>query len=111
MNSGTTYMLTMPEMSSKIRDATKNLKIKVRAKPRPSEMNLTSFTSACLQQEKRCVAKTFQKTFVVGREAGLTSFDSLLTYKGPRAPDVKIDPKNDIALLPYSSGTTGVYGP
>lgn len=37
---------------------------------------------------------------------GLTSFFSLLDYKG-KAPSVEIDPREDIVALPYSSGTTG----
>lgn len=37
---------------------------------------------------------------------GLTSFFSLLDYKG-EAPSVEINPREDIVALPYSSGTTG----
>jgi len=37
---------------------------------------------------------------------GLTSFSTLLDYQGKAAP-VEINPRQDVAALPYSSGTTG----
>ncbi len=38
---------------------------------------------------------------------GTSSFLDLMTRYGP-APDVRIDPATDLAMLPYSSGTTGL---
>ena len=52
---------------------------------------------------------TFQRAFVIGQLLGYISFNNLLTYKGHPAPDVPIDPRNDLAFLPYSSGTTGKF--
>ena len=50
-----------------------------------------------------------REIFVFGEAAdGVTPFESLLNNDGKGVPeDVKIDPKKDIAVLPYSSGTTG----
>jgi acyl-CoA synthetase (AMP-forming)/AMP-acid ligase II len=45
--------------------------------------------------------------FVFGEAAGWVSFDSLLNSDGV-VPTVKINPKEDLVALPYSSGTTGL---
>ncbi len=47
------------------------------------------------------------EVFVLGEVAGMTSFSSLAEYQG-EAPEVEIDPREDVAALPYSSGTTGL---
>lgn len=48
-----------------------------------------------------------REVFVIGQAPGATSFADLLAKEGvPPVPD--IDPGTDIALLPYSSGTTGM---
>ena len=45
--------------------------------------------------------------FVFGPAGGgATAFDSLLAAGDP--PDVSIDPREDVVVLPYSSGTTGL---
>ena len=41
-------------------------------------------------------------------EAGLLQFQALLKKYPARAPQVSIDPKKDIAALPYTGGTTGL---
>ena len=41
-------------------------------------------------------------------QAGLHSFSDLLKKYPPQPPDVKIDPKKDLATLPYTGGTTGL---
>jgi acyl-CoA synthetase (AMP-forming)/AMP-acid ligase II len=46
-----------------------------------------------------------EEIIVFGEAEGAVSFGSLLV-DGP-APDVKIDPAEDLVALPYSSGTTG----
>lgn len=51
-------------------------------------------------------AAGIQKIFVVGDAEGAVSFTSLLDNDGP-AVAAKIDPHSDVAVLPYSSGTTG----
>lgn len=45
--------------------------------------------------------------FVFGADAGVTSFETLLTADGPW-PAVDIKPRDAVAVLPYSSGTTGL---
>ncbi len=48
-----------------------------------------------------------EEIFVFGEAAGATPFAALL--QGDAAPpDVTIDPREDIVVLPYSSGTTGL---
>ncbi len=42
------------------------------------------------------------------KEAGLLDFQVLIKKFPPQPPDVKIDPKKDIAILPYTGGTTGL---
>ena len=42
------------------------------------------------------------------KEPGYTSYQSLVTDSGSRFIEHKVDAKNDIAVLPYSSGTTGL---
>src|SRR5215216_2109853 len=48
-----------------------------------------------------------EELFVFGTAPGATSFDTLLIDNG-RAEQVKIDPREDLIALPYSSGTTGL---
>ena len=48
-----------------------------------------------------------QELFVFGEGEGATPFSELLTH-GESFPEVNIDPKEDLLVLPYSSGTTGL---
>ena len=48
-----------------------------------------------------------EEIFVLGEAEGATPFSELLKNDGI-APEVTIDPKNDLVALPYSSGTTGL---
>jgi acyl-CoA synthetase (AMP-forming)/AMP-acid ligase II len=48
-----------------------------------------------------------EEVFVLGEGEGATPFADLLTA-GDTPPAVEIDPANDLVVLPYSSGTTGV---
>jgi acyl-CoA synthetase (AMP-forming)/AMP-acid ligase II len=48
-----------------------------------------------------------EEIFVFGDAPGVTPFSALLEKDGP-VPDVKIDPREDLVALPYSSGTTGL---
>ncbi len=41
-------------------------------------------------------------------QAGLLDFQELLKKYPPQPPQVTIDPKKDIAILPYTGGTTGL---
>jgi long-chain acyl-CoA synthetase len=42
------------------------------------------------------------------KEAGLLSFQDMIHRYSPEPPQVTIDPVNDIAVLPYTGGTTGL---
>lgn len=48
-----------------------------------------------------------EEIFVIGEAEGATPLMSLLQTQAP-APQVTINPKEDLAALPYSSGTTGL---
>ncbi|MCU1266338.1 MAG: 4-coumarate--CoA ligase family protein [Acidobacteria bacterium] len=48
-----------------------------------------------------------EELFVFGEAGGATPFASLLEGDG-EAPEVEIDPREDLVALPYSSGTTGL---
>lgn len=41
-------------------------------------------------------------------QAGLHLFQDLIKRYPPQPPQISIDPKNDIAVLPYTGGTTGL---
>ena len=51
-------------------------------------------------------ANDIRKIFVIGEAEGAVSFASLLAH-GVRERDAQINPREDLAALPYSSGTTG----
>ncbi len=48
-----------------------------------------------------------EEIFVLGEAEGATPFAALLAADGP-PPEVELDPARDLAVLPYSSGTTGL---
>ena len=54
-------------------------------------------------------ASGIQKVFVIGEAEGAVSFGSLIEQASTAAPmpPVHIAPQEDVAVLPYSSGTTG----
>jgi acyl-CoA synthetase (AMP-forming)/AMP-acid ligase II len=56
---------------------------------------------------KALVEAEVQEVFVFGEAQEATPFDSLLQSAGS-VPEVSINPREDIAVLPYSSGTTGM---
>jgi len=46
---------------------------------------------------------------VIGETAGVPSFNDVLGDDGSAFPkNVDVDPMNDVAVLPFSSGTTGL---
>lgn len=53
-----------------------------------------------------CVKAGVQEVFAIGEGEGATPFTELLQEAEP--PHVAIDPQNDLIVLPYSSGTTGL---
>ena len=42
------------------------------------------------------------------KQTGLHSFNELAKKYPPQPPDIKINPKTDLAVLPYTGGTTGL---
>ncbi|MBK8429839.1 MAG: 4-coumarate--CoA ligase family protein [Chloroflexi bacterium] len=52
-------------------------------------------------------APTVQELFVFGEAEGATPFASLLASDG-QLPPIEINPSEDLVVLPYSSGTTGL---
>ena len=48
-----------------------------------------------------------EEVFVLGEAEGATPFTALMTTDGP-APELDINPREDILVMPYSSGTTGL---
>src|SRR4051812_35820453 len=48
-----------------------------------------------------------REVFVFGEADGATPFSALLAEDGP-LPEVAINPREDVVVLPYSSGTTGL---
>ncbi|MFN8483556.1 MAG: 4-coumarate--CoA ligase family protein [Anaerolineae bacterium] len=61
-----------------------------------------------LDNAKKAAAESgLEEVFVLGEAEGATPFMALLQNTAP-VPQVAIDPKNDLVVLPYSSGTTGL---
>ena len=48
------------------------------------------------------------EVFVLGEAEGATPFADAARRRGRARPSVDIDPAEDLAALPYSSGTTGL---
>src|SRR6185503_9781883 len=64
---------------------------------------------SCLEKAKEAAAAAgLEEVFVFGNVEGATPFESLLADTAAPVPEVEIDPKNDLVVLPYSSGTTGL---
>ena len=60
-----------------------------------------------LDNAKEAAARSkIEEIFVLGEAEGATPFASLLASEG-EAPNIEIDPAEDVLVLPYSSGTTG----
>lgn len=53
-----------------------------------------------------CSGTKVKEIFVLGEAEGTTPFTSLMQSDG-QLPDVQINPKDDLVVLPYSSGTSG----
>jgi acyl-CoA synthetase (AMP-forming)/AMP-acid ligase II len=62
----------------------------------------------CLEKARAAAGKAgVREVFVFGEAAGASPFASLMTSAGD-PPAVDIDPRRDVVVLPYSSGTTGL---
>jgi acyl-CoA synthetase (AMP-forming)/AMP-acid ligase II len=63
----------------------------------------------CLDKVKEAAEEAgIAELFVFGSADGAIPFDTLLTETDQALPDIKINPKEDLVVLPYSSGTTGL---
>src|SRR5262249_50253371 len=63
---------------------------------------------AFLEKAKEAARRAgVEELFVFGEAEGATPFSALLEKDGP-PPEVTIDPRGDLIVLPYSSGTTGL---
>jgi acyl-CoA synthetase (AMP-forming)/AMP-acid ligase II len=61
----------------------------------------------CLDKATEAAAKAkVREVFVLGEAAGATPFADLLQGDG-HPPEISINPRDDVAVLPYSSGTLG----
>ncbi|RMH02474.1 MAG: 4-coumarate--CoA ligase family protein [Chloroflexi bacterium] len=61
-----------------------------------------------LDKAKEAAARSnVEEIFVFGEAEGATPFASLLQSDG-QLPDIQINPAEDLVVLPYSSGTTGL---
>ncbi len=67
-------------------------------------ITIPAFMDRALPAADKC---GIEEIFVLGEAEGATPFSELLKNDGI-APEVTIDPKNDLVALPYSSGTTGL---
>lgn len=61
-----------------------------------------------VKEASKTVGIEDNNTFVFGTAEGAQPFVSLLSNEGNDVPDVPCDPKKDVLVLPYSSGTTGL---
>ena len=63
---------------------------------------------ACMEKAQEAIrGSAVRELFVFGDASGATPFASLFAAGGP-PPAIAIDPRNDLVVLPYSSGTTGL---
>jgi acyl-CoA synthetase (AMP-forming)/AMP-acid ligase II len=61
-----------------------------------------------LERAREAAARSgVEEIFVLGEAEGATPFAALMTA-GDQPPEVAIDPAEDLVVLPYSSGTTGL---
>ena len=64
---------------------------------------------SCVEKVKAAATEAgIEELFVFGDVEGATPFSALLTDNDTPLPEVEINPKEDLVVLPYSSGTTGL---
>ena len=70
---------------------------------------LVTMPSLAVQAFSAGALKGIRSVFVIGEAQGCESITSLLSDDGTAFPrNVKINPKEDVVSLPFSSGTTGI---
>ncbi len=63
---------------------------------------------ACAEKAEQAASESgVREVFVFGEAERGTPFESLLAAEGA-PPAVHIDPREDLVVIPYSSGTTGL---
>jgi acyl-CoA synthetase (AMP-forming)/AMP-acid ligase II len=67
-------------------------------------LTIPSFLERALEAAE---AVGLKEVFVLGEAEGATPFSDLMASSAP-VPKIDIDPENDVVVLPYSSGTTGL---
>src|SRR5262245_24532653 len=73
-----------------------------------SRARLLITVPACLDRAREAAAKSgVEDIYVFGSAEGARSFAELLA-DGDQLPSVRLAPRDDIVVLPYSSGTTGL---
>lgn len=90
---GVNPLCTEGELSRQLRDSGASILVTI---PRLVPVALSAAASTGVRE-----------VFVLGEADGATSILDLISSDAP-APDVALDPETDVALLPYSSGTTGM---
>ena len=66
-------------------------------------------TPALLDKATEAAARAgVEEIFVFGEAEGATPFAALYASEDQEVPQVEIDPHEDVVVLPYSSGTTGL---
>jgi acyl-CoA synthetase (AMP-forming)/AMP-acid ligase II len=93
VNTTANPLLTADELAAQLRDSGARLLVTV-----PDQLEKATGAAQ---------AAGVQEVFVYGEAAGAVPFASLLETPG-EPPEVAIDPADDLAALPYSSGTTGL---
>eukprot|EP00026_Physarum_polycephalum_P007199 Phypoly_transcript_07256.p1 GENE.Phypoly_transcript_07256~~Phypoly_transcript_07256.p1 ORF type:complete len:551 (+),score=97.76 Phypoly_transcript_07256:233-1654(+) len=78
-DSGSTFIVTLPSLLDKVKSGLSNASINAQVK----------------------------EVFVIGEATGTTTFSSLIANDG-QFPKVEFDPRSTVAVIPYSSGTTGL---
>ena len=68
---------------------------------------LVTIPQLLAKAQEAAAASSVEKIFVIGEGEGAISFSSLLDNNGAEPPVRPIIPHEDLAALPYSSGTTG----
>ena len=76
---------------------------------RESGARLLVTAPALFEKAREAAAGTgVSETFVFGGCEGAKPFEGLVAEEGTEPPRVELDPREDLAALPFSSGTTGV---
>jgi len=93
INTTVSPLYTIAELSAQLRDS--------------GARYLVTVAPCAEKAEQAARQSSVREVFVFGETARGTPFDSLFAAQGA-APSVRIDPREDVVVIPYSSGTTGL---